>query len=171
MRISIIAAISDNGTIGRDNRLPWRLPADLRRFKELTMGKPLIMGRKTWESIGRPLPGRKNIVLSRDPDCRAPGCTVVHSAAAALQEAGASEEVMVIGGASLYELFLPQAHTLLLTYVHGMIEGEVKFPQIEPGAWSETSRDSFPRDGQNQYPFTFVRMERIERLEKDEVQE
>ena len=101
-RIAIIAAMAENRVIGRENRLPWRLSADLRRFKSLTMGKPVIMGRKTYESIGKPLPGRSNIVVTRDPDYRAPGCQVVHSLDQALEAAAGHDEVMVIGGAELY---------------------------------------------------------------------
>ncbi|MDX1687598.1 MAG: dihydrofolate reductase, partial [Candidatus Promineifilaceae bacterium] len=108
-RISLIAALDRNGVIGDDGRIPWRLPADLKYFKRVTMGKPLIMGRKTYESIGRPLPGRQNIVLTRQRDYRAPGCTVVHSLEEALAAAGDAEEVMVAGGGSVYRQFLPRA--------------------------------------------------------------
>ena len=109
MRITLIAALTDDGVIGKDNQLPWRLPADLRRFKKITMGKPMIMGRKTWESIGKPLSGRKNIVMTRDENYVAEGGAVVNSAEAALTACKGAEEAMVIGGASLYEVFFSQA--------------------------------------------------------------
>jgi dihydrofolate reductase len=165
MKISLIVAVSENGTIGRNNGLPWRLPLDLRRFKQLTLGKPVIMGRKTWESIGRPLPGRKNIILTRDEALEAPGCVVVRSTGAALAEAGEAAEIMIIGGASLYEAFLPEAQTVYLTRVQGEVEGDVKFPLIDPAEWTETDKESFPSDEKHEFPFAFVRLDRIEWVE------
>ena len=115
--------MAENGVIGRENRLPWRLPADLRRFKSVTMGKPVIMGRKTYESIGKPLPGRSNIVVTRDPDYRAPGCQVVHSLEQALEAGAGHAEVMVIGGAKLYRQALGRAQRMYLTLVRAEVEG------------------------------------------------
>ena len=129
MKISIIVAMADKRVIGHDNRLPWHLPADLKHFKATTMGKPIIMGRKTWESIGRPLPGRTNIVVTRDPRYTADGCVVVHSIDAALQACSGNEEVMVIGGAEFYRQVLPEASTLYLTLVHDEFEGDALFPE------------------------------------------
>ena len=122
-RIALIAALAENRVIGRKNRLPWRLPADLRRFKSLTMGKPVIMGRKTYESIGKPLPGRSNIVVTRDPDYRAQGCQVVHSLDQALEAGAGHAEVMVIGGAELYRQALGRAQRMYLTLVRAEVEG------------------------------------------------
>ena len=126
-----IVAVADTGVIGRNNALPWHLPEDLKRFKRLTMGKPIVMGRKTFESIGKPLPGRQNIVLTREPNYRRDGITVVHDADAALRAAGAAAEIMVIGGAELFRLFLPRAGRIHLTRVHGNIEGDVMWPALD----------------------------------------
>ena len=129
MKLSIVVAMADNRVIGQDNRLPWHLPADLKHFKQLTTGKPILMGRKTWESIGRPLPERTNIVITRDPDYQAAGCTVVHSVDAALRAAEPHSEVMVIGGAELYRQVLPEVSTIYLTQVHADVEGDTVFPE------------------------------------------
>lgn len=162
MRVSLIVAVAENGVIGRDNRLPWRIPDDLRHFKALTMGKPVIMGRRTHQSIGRPLPGRLNIVLSRDPAFQAPGvCRVgsVEAALAAADRPGWGEEAMVIGGAEIYRLFLPLADRLYLTEVHRRVEGDARFPAIAPRAWRERSRDF--RAGDGDVPsHSFVTLER-----------
>lgn len=160
MKISLIAALSDDGVIGRNNALPWRLPTDMKRFKKLTMGKPVIMGRKTWESIGKPLSGRTNIIVSRDPGFEASGCTVVSSIVEALAEAEEVKEVMVIGGSSVYEALLPQADNLYLTYVHAAFEGDVHFPDIDMEDWRETSRKSFEADESNAHAYTFVTLRR-----------
>jgi dihydrofolate reductase len=158
--ISLIYASDEQGLIGRDNDLPWRLPADLRHFKRTTMGKPLIMGRKTHESIGRPLPGRLNIVVTRQVDYTAPGCTVVHSIDAAREAAADAEEVMVIGGADIYRLFLPVADRLYHTEVHETFDGDVFFPDVDRSAWVEVSRDAHPADDRNPYAYTFVVLDR-----------
>ena len=122
-KLSLIVAVSDNDVIGKDNQLPWHLSADLRYFKQRTMGKPIVMGRKTWESIGRPLPGRDNIVISRDADYRAEGATVVHSLDAALAHAADADEIMIIGGASVYEAALPLVDRIYMTRVHVTVDG------------------------------------------------
>ena len=133
MKLSIIVAAAANGVIGRDNQLPWRLPADLRHFKQTTMGKPILMGRKTWESIGRPLPGRTNIVITRDSDYAAAGCVVVNSIDAALLAAGSQDEIMVIGGAELYRQVLPRTDTIYLTLFrrHYRLRTPLKFAAIQ----------------------------------------
>jgi len=145
--VCIVAALASNGVIGRGNELPWHLPADLRHFRELTLGKPVVMGRRTFASIGRALPGRTNIVISRDPGFGAEGVRVASSLADALAQAGAladrdgAGEVMVIGGAEIYAAALPRAERLYLTRVHAAIEGDVFFPPVDWAAWRETSRE------------------------------
>lgn len=139
MIISIIAAMAENRVIGRGGAIPWDIPEDRRRFRELTMGHPIIMGRKTFESIGRPLPGRRNIILSRRPEYRAEGCCVVHSFADALAASAGADEVFICGGEELYGLALPQADRIYLTVVHRFCAGEALFPQI-PEIFIETER-------------------------------
>ncbi len=138
-RVSLIVAMARNGVIGRDGGLPWHLPEDLRHFKELTLGKPIIMGRLTHESIGRPLPGRTNIVISRNPAHDAPGCVVVTSLADAIKHAatlvGVDGEVMVIGGAQIYREALPRADRLYLTRVEVDAEGDTVFPELDASDW------------------------------------
>ena len=160
-RIALIAALAENRVIGRKNRLPWRLPADLRRYKSATMGKPVIMGRKTYESIGKPLPGRSNIVVTRDPDYRAPGCQVVHSLEQALEAGAGHAEVMVIGGAELYRQALGRAQRMYLTLVRAEVEGDTLFPDIEPQQWRELERESHRADEKNQYDYDFVILQRV----------
>ena len=159
--LTLIAALAHNRVIGRDNRLPWRLPADLRFFKQMTLGKPLLMGRRTWESIGRPLPGRRMIVLSRDPDYSAPGCVVAPSLDAALREADAVSEIMVIGGALLYAQTLPLADRLYLTQVDAEIAGDAWFPQWESQDWRLDWEENHPADAQHAWPYRFQRWERV----------
>jgi len=142
MTVTIIAALSRNSVIGRDNRLPWRIPEDLKRFKALTIGHPVIMGRRTHESLGRPLPGRDNIVITRSKDYAAPGCRVVYTLDEALAACGGAGEVFVIGGAEIYALALPLADRLQFTEVDGDIEGDARFPAFERSAWRETARES-----------------------------
>ncbi len=160
MKLSLIAAMAQNGVIGRGNQLPWRLPADLKHFKTVTMGKPVIMGRKTWESIGRPLPGRTNIVVTRDVGYRAEGCVVVHSVEQALEVAAGSDEAMVIGGANLYRQLLDRADRLYLTLVKADVEGDAWFPEFDETQWREISRESHPRDDRNEFDYEFILLER-----------
>jgi dihydrofolate reductase len=160
MRIALIAALARNGVIGRDNQLPWRLSADLQRFRQLTMGKPVVMGRKTWNSLGRPLPGRRNIVVTRDTAFRAEGCEVTHSIEAALDAAAGSDEVMIIGGAELYAQTLPRADRLYLTEVGADVVGDVHFPLIDAADWIEVERRSCRADEKNEYDFDFVVLDR-----------
>lgn len=149
-----------NRVIGRDNGLPWRLSEDLKRFKATTLGKPLLMGRKTFESIGKPLPGRRNIVLTRDRAWHAQGLDVVRSVEAALQLARGAPELAVIGGAEIYRLTLPIAHRIQLTRVEADIAGDTLFPALDMTEWSEVQAGAHPADERNQYPVTFVVLDR-----------
>lgn len=158
--ISIIVAADERGAIGIAGRLPWHLPADLKRFKALTMGKPIIMGRRTWESIGRPLPGRRSIVLSRNRACAIEGATLAHSLEDAMRAAGDVPEVCVIGGADVFTRALPLASVIHLTQVHARVEADTFFPVIEPGEWQETHREPHPADAAHAYPFSFVTLVR-----------
>jgi dihydrofolate reductase len=159
--LALIAALAHNRVIGRDNRLPWRLPADLRFFKQTTMGKPLLMGRLTWESIGRPLPGRRMIVLSGDPTYQAPGCAVARSLDAALEIAGAAPEIMVIGGALVYAQTLPLAERLYLTRVEADVPGDVWFPEWGTRDWILDWEETHPADAEHAWPYCFQRWERV----------
>ncbi len=160
MKITIVVAMAANRVIGKDNCLPWHLPADLKHFKQLTLGKPVVMGRKTYESIGRPLPERTNIVVTRDRDYAAPGCVVVHSLEAALEAAGASAEVMVIGGAGLYRQILPLTDTIHLTRVQAEFEGDTVFPELNEADWHEVSRTDCEPDAKNPWPYSFLELVR-----------
>ena len=158
--ISIIVAASTNNVIGNQGDLPWRLPDDLKRFKAVTMGKPIVMGRKTWESIGWPLPGRQNIVITRQHDFAANGCDVVSSVDEAITAAGDVDEIMVIGGSQIYELVLPVADRLYLTRVHTELDGDAFFPEIDASTWSKTSDESHRADERNEFDFSFRTYER-----------
>ncbi len=160
MKLSLIAAMDRNRLIGKDNALPWRLPADLKHFKAMTLGKPVLMGRKTFESIGRPLPGRENIVITRNPGFAADGCKVVFSIEEALEYASHHEEVMVIGGANFYEQLLPRADRLYLTLIDHAFEGDAWFPQWPSEEWCEVSVEAHDPDENNRYPYRFVILER-----------
>lgn len=161
MRTTIVVAISRNGVIGIDGGLPWRLSADLQHFKAVTMDNPIVMGRKTHESIGRPLPGRLNIVVTHQTNYATPGCEVANSLGAALAIAGDVDEVMIVGGASLYAEALAQADRIYLTEVHVDVEGDIGFPVIDPSVWQETSREFYVADERNQYDYSFVILDRI----------
>ncbi len=162
-RITLIAAVAENGVIGVDGRLPWHLPADLKRFKALTWGRPIVMGRRTFESIGRPLPGRRNIVLTRDRGWRAPAKVVVaHDPDEALRLAGAAAEVMVIGGAEIYRLFLPRADRLELTEVDLAPRGDARFPAFDRSEWRETAREEHAGE-EGRPAFRFRTLERVRR--------
>ena len=152
--------MSDNGTIGVNNQLPWRLPNDLRRFKSITMGKPIIMGRKTFESIGKPLPGRKNIVITRSNMVIA-GCTIADSIESALLSAGPSDEVMIIGGADIYRQALLQVQRIYLTQVHADIHGDAEFPQLNKSEWREISAEHHAADQDHAYAYSFLNLERV----------
>jgi dihydrofolate reductase len=165
-RIAVVAAVARNGVIGRDNHLVWRLRSDLRRFREITLGKPVIMGRKTYESIGKPLPGRDNVVMTRDRGFAAPGLVIAHgwddarNTAARLAAASGASEIMVIGGAEVYGLALPDADRLRLTLVEAEPEGDAMFPSFDRVAFIETHREAHPVGPEDEHPFTFLDLER-----------
>lgn len=162
MKLAMIVAQAQNRVIGRDNKLPWYLPGDLKYFKQATMGKPIIMGRKTYESIGKPLPGRLNIVISRDPTFSADGAKVVSSLSGAIELAESQamidgvDEAMIIGGAQIYALALPEVDRLYVTQVHADIEGDAYFPAFDSAEWTELGRDDFLAEGPNPYDYSFI---------------
>jgi dihydrofolate reductase len=163
MKHSLVVAMARNRVIGRDNALPWRLPADLAHFKRVTMGHPVIMGRRTYESIGKPLPGRQNIVVSRNAGYVAPGCTVVPSLEAAYAAAGDADEVSIIGGTSLFEAALATADRIHLTEVEADVEGDTWFPPFDRGDWLEQEIARHPADERNAYPIRILQLERRRR--------
>jgi len=160
MIISLIAAIAHNNVIGNTNTLPWKLPADLKRFRILTTGKPIVMGRKTFESIGKPLPERRNVVISNDLHENIPGCTVVSSLQQALAVTKGAEEIMIIGGASIYAQFLPMAQRMYLTLIDEEFDGDVYFPRWNPKEWKEMERSEHEPDEKNSYRYTFLTLGR-----------
>lgn len=160
-RLSLIVAMAENGVIGRANRLPWHLSADLKRFRALTWGKPLLMGRKTHESIGRPLPGRHNLVLTRDRRYRAEGCIVIHTLDEALVLAAPEPELMVIGGASLYVTLLPRADRIYQTILHRDYPGDAFFPSFDQRAWHVRSEIRIHDDPDFDGVYTFRVLDRI----------
>ena len=161
--ISIIVAASANNVIGAQGDLPWRLSDDLKRFKTVTMGKPIVMGRKTWESIGRALPGRRNIVITRQQNFAAEGCDVVQSTDEAIVAAGDVDEIMVIGGSEVYALFLPVAQRLYLTRVHADVNGDAFFPVVDEDEWQLVSDEAHVADSRNEFDFSFRIYERKDR--------
>ncbi len=160
MIISLIAAMGKGRVIGIENRLPWRLPADMKHFRALTMGKPVLMGRKTFDSIGKPLPGRSNIVVSQDPDFHPDGVAMANSIAEALAAGREAAEIMVIGGASFYAQLLPRAQRLYITEIHHDFAGDAFFPAWDPGEWREIEREDHGADGDNNYPYSFITLVR-----------
>lgn len=158
--VSIVVATDTTGGIGLRGSLPWHLPEDLRRFKALTMGSPVVMGRKTWDSIGRALPGRHNIVVSWRASLAIEGCTVVDSLDAALAAAGPVPEVFVIGGAEIYRLALPIADTLYLTRVHATVGADTFFPALDFAEWEELARVEHPADDRHAHAMSFVTLRR-----------
>ena len=159
--LAFVVAAAENGVIGRDNQLIRHLPADLKHFKQLTQGHPVVMGRRTYESIGRPLPNRTNIVVTRQTDWQADGCETAQSVPAALERASQlDEEVFVIGGAEIYRQALPAADIIYLTEVHHAFEGDVTFPELDRAVWREESRQRHEADDKHAYPFTFVTLRR-----------
>jgi dihydrofolate reductase len=159
--VTLIAAMAHDRIIGRDNRLPWHLPADLAHFKRATLDKPIVMGRRTWESLPGLLPRRRHIVISRDAALAPEGCDVVDSPDAALALAADAEEIMIVGGASIYRAFLPRADRMLLTLIDADIDGDARFPAWDAGQWQETAREHRPRDARNSYDLDFVRLQRV----------
>ena len=159
-RVTLVVAATDDGVIGRDGGMPWHLPADLAHFKRVTMGHPIVMGRRTFASIGRALPGRLNVVVTRDRGFAAAGIAVAHSFNEALSACGDAPEVMVIGGGELYRAALPLATRVYLTRIHAALEGDTHFPALDPAAWTETAREERPPDDRNAYPLSFLTLER-----------
>ena len=156
MRLSIIAAMSANRVIGNNNNLPWRLPADLKRFKSLTMGHHLIMGRKTFESIGQPLPGRTTVVITHQTGFAPEGVLVAHSIDQALHVVAGDDEVFVAGGAQIYQQMLPRADRLYLTSIHEEFEGDTNFPEFEESDWQLISEENQEPDAKNPYTYSFL---------------
>jgi dihydrofolate reductase len=161
VRISLVVAADLDGVIGKDNGLPWRLPADLRRFRAITLGKPIIMGWRTWESIGRPLDGRTNIVMTTRQEPLPDGVLRAGSVEQALELAEPAEEVCVIGGAAVFVPFLPLADRLYLTTVLAHVEGDTWLPTYDPAEWVETSREEHEADEKNPYPYVFLVLDRV----------
>lgn len=160
MRLSLLVAVADNGVIGAKGKIPWHISADMKRFKALTMGKPVIMGRKTWESLPkRPLPGRQNIVLSRNESYAAPGARVVRDFESALFAAADVDEVFVLGGTAIFVLALPQADRIYLTEVHAAPDGDTYFPPFDRSEWRETGREDHPAEG-DKPAYSFVTLDR-----------
>ena len=166
IRLSLMVAKASNRVIGRNNKLPWYLPNDLKYFKQATFGKPVIMGRKTWDSLGKPLPGRTNIVITRQTDFQAEGAKVVATLdeAVTLAENVAfiegQDEAVVMGGAEIYALALPKTDRLYLTEVHAEVDGDTWFPEYDTSEWKEIGREDFPAEGPNPYDYSFVVYER-----------
>lgn len=159
--ISLIWAMDRNRLIGADNALPWQLPADMAWFRKNTMGKPILMGRKTHDSIGRPLPGRANLILSRQQGLTIEGCNVVSTLADAIETVPDSEEIMVMGGAEIYALLLPHADRLYITEIDAAFDGDAWFPEFDRSAWRVVASESHQPDEKNRYPYTFTTLERI----------
>jgi dihydrofolate reductase len=163
MKLALIVAMDEQGVIGKENDLPWHLSADLQYFRRVTMGKPIVMGRNTHESIGRPLPGRRNIVITRQPDFQADGCEVVFSIDEALALCKDEAEAMIMGGASLYEQTLPLVDTLYLTRVHAKVEGDTWFPDWSEEDWLLVSREDHQADDKNEFDYSFLQYHRIKK--------
>lgn len=159
-RFSLIVAMDDNRLIGSNNGLPWHLPADLAYFKRTTMGKPIIMGRKTFESIGKSLPGRRNIVVTRDPNFTAEGCEIANSIDAAIDLCRQDNEIMLIGGASLYQQSLARATDLYITRIHHCFDGDTWFPDFDESEWKIVNREYFEADHSNPYAYSLIKFVR-----------
>ena len=159
-RLALVVAVAENGVIGRGGTLPWHLPDDLKHFKAVTLGKPVLMGRRTFESIGRPLPGRRNLVLSGGPAIATAGVETVATFGEALQRCADADEVCVIGGAAVYAAALPRAQVLHLTRVHAAPVGDVHFPPVRWDDWHETARSEHPADDRHAAALTFLTLER-----------
>ncbi len=158
MIISLIAAIGRDRVIGKGNTLPWKLSADLKRFKQITSGKPVIMGRKTFESIGKPLPNRINIIITRDEKYKAEGCVVAHSAEEALEDAHGNNEAMIIGGSQIFKEFMAKANKMYLTFIDADFEGDAYFPEYNKNEWKEIHKEEYNNNGLR---YSFVDLERI----------
>lgn len=158
--LTLIVAVGENNEIGKSGRMPWHLPADLKHFKSLTLGKPVIMGRRTHEAIGKPLPQRHNIVVSRNPGFQAPGCETAASFTDALVLAAGAPEIMVIGGGEIYHEALPRAQRIYLTRVHTRFDADTFFPQLDPAEWRETAREDHAADERNPFAYSFLKLEK-----------
>ena len=161
MEIILVAAVGENGEMGRNNELLWHLPGDLPRFKEITMGSPIIMGRKTYESIGRPLPGRTSVIVTRQPEYQAEGCLIAHSLESALALCRQDEEVFISGGTAVYEASLPYADRIYLTVIHHDFEGDTPLFKFDRAAWQEVSREDFEADEKNPYGYSYLLYEKM----------
>jgi dihydrofolate reductase len=160
MKISLIVAMASNRAIGLNNQMPWHLSADLKKFKKITMGSPILMGRKTYESIGRPLPGRTNIIISRNPSYSQPGCLVFNDIDQALASCSDVEEVFVIGGSDFYQAMLPVADTLYLTLIHQEFPGDTFFPELDMAQWIEVEREDIQDDPDAAFSYSFLKLEK-----------
>lgn len=154
--LTIIAAIANNNALGKNNDLIWHLPADLKRFKKTTLGHHIIMGRKTYESLGKPLPNRTTIIITRNPDYKVDGCIVVHDLKSAIEAASQDENPYILGGAEIYKQALSLADVLDLTLVHASFEADAFFPEIDMSVWIEISREDHTADEKNKYDYSFV---------------
>lgn len=159
--ITIIAAVAENNALGKDNGLIWHLPADLKRFKKITEGHYVIMGRKTFESLGKPLPNRTTIIITRNPNYAAEGCIIVNSLKEAIIKASPDENPFILGGAEIYKQAIAIADILDLTIVHHNFEADAFFPEIDPSIWKEIERENFKADEKNAYDFSFVKYAKI----------
>jgi dihydrofolate reductase len=153
--IGLVVAVDNNNVIGKDNKLIWHLPADLKMFKELTMGAPIVMGRKTFESIGKPLPGRTTVIITRNPEYKVEGCIVALSLKEGLSMVGKEPKVYVIGGGEIFKEAMPLADKLYLTRIHHSFEGDVYFPEVDMNQWEEESRQDFEPDEKNAFSYSF----------------
>jgi dihydrofolate reductase len=160
MIVSFIVATDENNLIGKNNQLPWHLPADLQYFKKITTGHYIIMGRKTFESIGRPLPNRTTVIITQQPDYKSEGCIVVNSIEEALEASKNEGEVFIIGGAEIFKTALHKADRLYLTRIHHNFDGDVYLPQLNLENWKEVKREDHPPDEKNHYPYSFIILEK-----------
>ncbi|MGZ5052521.1 MAG: dihydrofolate reductase [Methylobacter sp.] len=163
MKIALIVAMASNRAIGLGGQMPWHLSADLKKFKQITMGSPILMGRKTYESIGRPLPGRTNIVISRNPSYSQPGCQVFNDLDKALASCADAEQAFIIGGADLYQSTLPIADTIYLTQIHSEFPGDTFFPEIDETQWPEVAREDINDDPDVSFSYSFLKLEKIKK--------
>ena len=164
MIVSLVAAASENNVIGKNNTLIWRMPADMKFFKNLTMGHTVVMGRKTYESMGKPLPGRKNIIITRNKEYKADGCVVFGSFSDVLEYCKAEDEIYVIGGAEIYHQLMNSADKIYLTRIHHNFAGDAYFPEIPNSEWEETKRTDFSADENNQYNYSFIEFSRRKKM-------
>ena len=158
--LSIIVAVSENNVVGKENKLPWKLSADLKRLKSLTMGHHIIMGRKTWESLGKALPGRINVVITTDKNFKAEGGVVVHSLNEALAYSSVDDEIFIFGGGKIFKEAMPLVNKIYITRVHSIIDGDTFFPVLDRSDWKEISREDFKADEKNQYNYSFLTLVR-----------